>query len=408
MNTKLMAYGLILLIGLTAVGCAEKLTYQRWETVHDGMASDTVQATLGKPWQTTDQTWVYYDQDRSITAMIYFDQGKVVGKRWQDPQRGIQGKNPNVNQPGESERIEVRTIQSPRIDCRPDMPLAYRLLAVDVDGTLMDSRNELPAANREALQRAHKAGLYVCICTGRSLTETGEVLDQIGLDLDAGVFVFGAVVSDLNNRRTLRRSPIARSVADRLVTFFRQRDYPVLCLHDADQAGFDYLVVHGGRNTESCERWLSQTPTRVERRDEWTPGSNDPLRLSVIEEPQAAQGLLTDLAAAFPNGQIKCNPIYAPNYGLHVVECFSPEVNKWHGLCGLLERWNIMPTEVVAVGDDVNDVEMITHAGLGVAMGNAVPAVCKAAKAHAPTNDQCGLAQAIDAVLAGQWPQITR
>jgi YD repeat-containing protein len=111
MNTKLMACGLILLIGLTAVGCAEKFTYQRWETVHDGMAADAVQATLGKPWQTTDQTWVYYDQDRSITAMVYFDQGKVIGKRWQDPQRGIQGKSPNVNQPGESERIEVRTIE---------------------------------------------------------------------------------------------------------------------------------------------------------------------------------------------------------------------------------------------------------------------------------------------------------
>jgi Cof subfamily protein (haloacid dehalogenase superfamily) len=285
------------------------------------------------------------------------------------------------------------------------MPLPYRLLAVDVDGTLMNSRNELPAANREALHRAHQAGLYICICTGRSLTETTEVLDQIGLDLDAGVFVFGAVVSDLNTRRTLRRSPIARPLADRLVSFFRERDYPVLCLHDADQAGFDYLVVRGGRNIEACERWLSQTPTRIERHDHWTPGPNDPLRLSVIEEPAAAQGLLADLAAAFPNGQIKCNPIYAPNYGLHVVECFSPEVNKWHGLGALLERWSISPANVVAVGDDVNDVEMVARAGLGIAMGNAVPAVRKAAKAHAPTNDQCGLAQAIDAVLTGRWPR---
>ena len=284
------------------------------------------------------------------------------------------------------------------------MPSPYRLLAVDVDGTLMNSRNELPAANRRALHRAHEAGLYVCICTGRSLTETREVLDALGLDLDAGVFVFGAIVSELKTRRTLYRSPIAPELAGQVVAFFRQRDYPVLGLHDADQAGFDYLVIRGRRNAEACERWLSMTPARVERCDEWRPGPNDPLRFSVIEEPESSGQLLVDLAAAFPDGQVKFNQIYAPNYGLHVVECFSPEVNKWHGLSRLMQRWNARPGEVVAVGDDVNDLEMIARAGLGIAMGNAVPAVKAAARWQAPPHDQGGLSAAIEAVLTGRVP----
>ncbi|HSW47321.1 MAG TPA: hypothetical protein VLM89_17290 [Phycisphaerae bacterium] len=111
MKTRLFAFGLIVLFGLLAIGCAEKLTYQRWETVHDGMASDAVQATLGPPWQTIDQTWLYSDENRSINATIYFDQGKVVGKTWVDPQRGMVGKSPNVNQPGESEQIKAQTIK---------------------------------------------------------------------------------------------------------------------------------------------------------------------------------------------------------------------------------------------------------------------------------------------------------
>ncbi|HSW47322.1 MAG TPA: HAD family hydrolase [Phycisphaerae bacterium] len=282
------------------------------------------------------------------------------------------------------------------------MTIPYRLLAVDVDGTLMDSRNQLPDPNREALHRAHQAGLYVCICTGRSLTETREVLDQLGLDLDAGVFVFGAVVSDLKICRTLCRSPIAPPLAERVVAFFREHDYPVLCLYDADQAGFDYLLIRGRRNANACERWLAMTPTRVHRADQWAPGPNEPLRFSVIEERDRAGPLMAELSAVFPDREIKFNPIYAPNYGFHVVECFAPEVNKWHGLGHLMTRWAITPDQVVAVGDDINDLEMISRAGLGIAMGNAVPRVRQAAAWHAPSHDQGGLSVAIESLLAGR------
>lgn len=277
-------------------------------------------------------------------------------------------------------------------------------MAVDVDGTLMNSRNELPQANREALHRAHEAGLYVCICTGRSLTETVEVLDGLGLDLDAGVFVFGAIVSDLGSRKTLYRSPIAPALAGEVVRFFRQRDYPVLALYDADQAGFDYLLIEGRRNRDLFDRWLSKARTPVRRVGAWEPGANEPLRFSVIEERAESERLMADLADAFPNGRVKFNPIYAPNYGLHVVECFAPEVNKWHGLSRLMERWGIPPHEVAAVGDDVNDVEMIARAGLGIAMGNAVAPVREAARWHVPPNDACGLATAIDDILASRTP----
>jgi hypothetical protein len=111
MRTRITLGILIAFAGLASMGCAEKLTYARWQTIHDGASSDVVEATLGKPWQTTDQTWVYYDQDKSVTVMVYLDKGKVIGTTWQSPEHGMQGKSPHVNQPGDSEQIKAQTIK---------------------------------------------------------------------------------------------------------------------------------------------------------------------------------------------------------------------------------------------------------------------------------------------------------
>ncbi len=276
------------------------------------------------------------------------------------------------------------------------------MLAIDVDGTLMDSNNALPAANRDALHRAHEAGLTVCLCTGRAYRETKPVIDAIGLDLDAAVCVFGAVVSEARTGRTLHRQSLPRKTALRLMDFFGRRGHPMLILHDATEAGVDYYFVPGRHNMAFYERWLEMAPTAARRVDRWPAEAPDPLRITVIETPDRVDAFRAELTAAFPPTVTKCNAIYAPNYGLHVLECFAPEVNKWFGLSRLAEMRGIRPAEIVAIGDDVNDLEMIRMAGLGVAMGNAIPAVHSAARCHTATNDEAGVAALINRLLTGE------
>ena len=105
--SRWLAAGAVLLV----CGCAQKLTYQRWEMVNTGDSPDVVKATLGEPWQKTDMTWVYSDDDRHVTAFIYFRDAKVNGKRWEDPEHGSQGASPNVNQPGDAEKLNIKTVK---------------------------------------------------------------------------------------------------------------------------------------------------------------------------------------------------------------------------------------------------------------------------------------------------------
>jgi len=275
----------------------------------------------------------------------------------------------------------------------------YRLLAVDVDGTLVTTRNELPDRNRQALHRAHEAGLKVCLCTGRSLTETREVLNRLNLNLDAGVFVFGAVVSDLREHRTIHRGQIPAPLAHRLLAFFRQHECPILMLFDVVKDGIDYRVLRGRKNLDAYDRWIERSPATIEWVDDWSPDISEPLRIGVIVDPAEVPQLTADLCHHFGTHEVKCNSIFAPNYGLHVLECFAPQINKWYGINHLIRPWRIEPSEVIAVGDDINDLEMISQAGLGVAMGNAIEPVKAVAKWHVPTNDECGVAALIDRLL---------
>lgn len=288
------------------------------------------------------------------------------------------------------------------------MPTPYRLLTVDIDGTLVDSRSQLPDRNRAALHAAHEAGLRVCLCTGRSVAETRSVLEKLDLDLDAAVLVFGAIVWDLREHRTLLRSHLSTDMAERLVRFFTRRRDPILMLFDVSEGGVDYRLLRGERNAQAYEGWISQSPAVVERIDTWTPQIGQPIRIGVIEEPACIDETMRALRSEFSPEDVKYNAIFAPNYGFHVIECFAPHVSKWHGIGHLLRLWGIAPSEVVAVGDDINDVEMIAGAGLGVAMGNAIEAVRKAAKWQVPTNNECGVAVLVDALLKGQVPGLGR
>ena len=276
--------------------------------------------------------------------------------------------------------------------------LVYDLLAIALDGTLLDTQHRLPARNREALHRAHQAGLKIVICTGRAFPETQPTLTEIGLDLDAAVSVFGAVITDVATGNTLARTPLALDVAFDLTDWFRRRHYAILWLLDRQEAGFDGYILDGPRRHEAYDRWIRVSPCEIRATDRPPADSAAPVRITIIDDLRTLEVVSRDLAAAF-DGRITHNVLRAPNYDLTVIEAFAPQVSKWFAIRKLCERWRIDPRRTVAIGDDVNDLDMLRQAGLGVAMANARPAVKTAADRVTAGNDDCGVAVLIDELL---------
>ena len=96
---------------LCACGCS-KLTYDRWQTIQVGQATpEAVEATLGEPWKKADNTWVYSDTDREITATVTFKDNKVDGTEWTAPKHALEHRGGHPLQPGESDHLHVQEVK---------------------------------------------------------------------------------------------------------------------------------------------------------------------------------------------------------------------------------------------------------------------------------------------------------
>ncbi|MEP0847685.1 MAG: HAD family hydrolase [Phycisphaerae bacterium] len=278
------------------------------------------------------------------------------------------------------------------------LPARLRLIAIDLDGTLLDSQGGLPARNRTALHRAHEIGLKLVLCTGRSFTETRPVLGEIGLDLDATVTVGGALLSDARTGRTFEATPFDSALAAELTRWLLDDGNTVLRIHDAFAAGYDGFAIGGRRRHPAVDRWIEKTPCAIREVSGLPFGAPPPLRITVVDEGTRLRELAGQVQSRY-DGRVTFNVIEVRSLGFTVLEMFSAPVNKWFGIQKLAARWGIPRGEIAAVGDDVNDLPMIREAGLGAAVGNAGDEVKLAANVVLPRNDDCGVAMLIERII---------
>lgn len=285
------------------------------------------------------------------------------------------------------------------------MKNAIRLLATDLDRTLLGADGRVSLENRAALHRAHEAGIKVVLCTGRAFTETRNIIDQIGLDLDATITVNGALISDAATGHTLESSPFGYEEACEVARWFLNRGHSVLWLIDRDAAGFDgYAIRNPGLHAKAAD-WLERSPVEMEVIDTLPPAGHEVLRITIVDDTAALEQISSEFTAAF-DGRYEHNVLPVVAYQFIVIETFAPGITKWHGIRQLCKRWRIPESATAAIGDDVNDVAMIRHARLGAAVANAHASVKAVARIDVAHHDEHGVAEFIDQLLAGGYASL--
>lgn len=265
-----------------------------------------------------------------------------------------------------------------------------RAIFLDIDGTLVDDHAVVPDSAREAVRRARANGHLVFLCTGRSMAEVFDGILDVGFD---GVIAAAGGYVEVGGEVLLHQTIPVEQVR-RVTAFFRDHGTEYLLEANAGLFGSDGFVtrvrelVLGGVTDEDV---LAQLERAVGPFLDTVQVPADPTRTDInkiaflhspvtLDEVRAALG---DSFTVIP-GTV---PLFGPNSG----ELSLPGVHKATAIAALLEDLGMDVADTIAYGDGHNDLEMLQHVAVGVAMGNAVPELKAVADEITADVDEDGL-----------------
>lgn len=286
--------------------------------------------------------------------------------------------------------------------------MRYRLLALDLDGTLLDPDGRVRAVDAAAVRKAQAAGCTVIPCTGRGWRESAYALRGV-TDFDLGVFNTGAVIADVATGHSRDLAVVEAGLAAELVAFLWDEPDAVLVYRDADRAGHDYLVTGTGDLPANTQWWFELTGAKVhEHRGPITNGElHHVLRVGLVTHGERIGAVRDRIAEAFGE-RVLVHSFEALHRAdtrdsVHVLEVFAAGVDKWRGVTWVARALDIEHDQIAAIGDEMNDVSMLRAAACGVAMAGARDEVQACANNITRRNDEGGVAHAIEQMLAGTW-----
>lgn len=265
-----------------------------------------------------------------------------------------------------------------------------KLIAIDIDGTLVNSKKEITPLVKEALQKAKENGKKIVICTGRPLSGAQRYLDELGLNHQDDQYVVsfnGAVVESTNGEVIFKKGLDYQEYID-LEAIARK-----LNLH-FHAVSLDRLYT-ANRNIGHYTIYNSRVvKLEVAYRTPEEMKKIPIIKCMYIDEPKYLDSKLTSpLFDSMKNRVVfsKTEPFY--------YEATAAGVDKGSGLKTLCDYLGIKQENVMALGDQANDMPMLKYAGFGVAMGNAVEVTKKIADKVTTDCDHDGVAKAINQIL---------
>jgi Cof subfamily protein (haloacid dehalogenase superfamily) len=263
----------------------------------------------------------------------------------------------------------------------------YKLVAFDIDGTLVNSKKEVTPATREALYKLHDAGIHVVISSGRPYKGVLLNADLIGREIVPYVSCFnGGLVKEVATDRTIYSHTLTNEDIQYWAKLAIDNDLDVHAHSDENVLIYDeprdqYVDV---------EARLNEMPTEYA---DFFDGALIAPKIMITAEPTKLDAFIETLDPAVYDKYsiVKSEPFF--------LEIMPQGVSKGEALAHLAESLGIEQSETMSFGDQANDLTMIEWAGCGVAMGNAIDDLKNVAQYVTASNDDEGIAKALEALV---------
>lgn len=263
--------------------------------------------------------------------------------------------------------------------------MSYRLIALDLDGTLIDANHRLSPGSATAIAACQARGLRVVLATGRSFASAAPYIDALGLQ-PPYITHNGAVIGDPSTGDVTLSATMNQDQLAHVLTLLTEHRIPHVVI-----GATAIYAAPGTPHLELLEEY-GEPPVVFCPSDELS-ATPQPLKVLAFLEAGAHEQTLT--AAVGPQ-------VVTIRSGACFFEFMPPGVSKGAALGELMRRYGVAADEVLAIGDGDNDLSMFAVAGMSIAMGNAPPHVQAQARERTARCEEGGVAEALRRFVLGE------
>ena len=272
--------------------------------------------------------------------------------------------------------------------------MAIKLVALDIDGTLLDSHGNLPAENGRAIEESVQRGVKVILVSGRRWSMARQVSAALGLSFPV-VAHNGALIRSPIDSRRLASCFLDPGLAAEILAY-SQDHFSYLVLHrDQDLNG--QTVIHPAcRKNLLMQGYLGQFPEAVMETESLLPWADTNLIQIMFGGELAAMLKVEEMLQTNTLVErVKLTKTYYPHKNLGIIDLLDKDCSKRTALEFLAGYYGVSRDETLAIGDNHNDLEMLAYAGIGVVVSNCVAELKGREFEETASNDAGGVAQAL-------------
>ena len=280
----------------------------------------------------------------------------------------------------------------------------YKLIAIDIDGTLLNSKSELTERTCNALKKASDKGIYVILTSGRMSSIIKNFCNEIG----ANKFLIaenGASIVDLQTNEIIYKNYMPKEIVLQIVDLCIENNIYYMVYTDKE------LIVKDLKHMALFFNKQNYNPNARIRtvhagRDYIESLDDNFTKMMICDEDRSVYNAIVNKLSKNP--YIDVTPV--PHISSKKIVVGEEEktieysyadiaekgTNKWTTIEKIMNRLNIKQDEVIAIGDNTNDIMMVKNAGLGVAMGNGIDSIKEVADVVAKSNDEDGVAEIVE------------
>jgi Cof subfamily protein (haloacid dehalogenase superfamily) len=271
--------------------------------------------------------------------------------------------------------------------------MKYKLICVDMDGTLLNSKHKISKISQSTLRKAHDMGVHVVISTGRTYVDAAAYSDLIGLNSPI-IACTGAIIKEKHGDGVIHKSVIDEELCKKLLKVFKKYKvkpifnsvYKIYCGDLKLKIGIEYLKIRGFINKNVKLNYIKDEEKWF---DVFKEEKNNIIKCEIMNRNREK---IHNLRKELEN----VSGIEITNSSNYNIEITKKGTSKGQAIEILANYYNIKKEEIIAIGDSDNDLSAIEFAGMGVAMGNANEKLKKKSNFVTDSNDNDGVAKVVD------------